>query len=116
MSKTRQEIFDIAYRGLASQGFERSAIPNGHCLYFGPDGRRCAIGWNLPDNLPSGSVDGVGYGLYDAMADADISEDEFDFAEALQAAHDDASNTEDMKARMAMFAAHYNLTIPEVSP
>lgn len=43
---TPQEAFDKAARGLKSQGFRRSADGMG-CLYNGPEGRHCAVGWLL---------------------------------------------------------------------
>ena len=51
---TKQEAFDKAVRGLASQGWERSVDVSGLwpvCSYRGPGGRRCAIGWLISDEL-----------------------------------------------------------------
>jgi len=60
-----QEAFDTAVRGLASQGFRRSVASDGEsCMYNGPDGRHCALGWLIVDveidkgdnSAPSGSI------------------------------------------------------------
>lgn len=46
---TKQEIFDAAVRGLASQEYARSATDpqddDPMCLYNGPGGIHCAVGW-----------------------------------------------------------------------
>jgi hypothetical protein len=122
VSKTRQEIFDIAYRGLASQGFWPSTDEDGdNCRYRGVDGKRCAIGWCIPDkayrsvmenNTPS-AANPIGKIICQA---AGIADDDRMWADRLQAAHDVSISPETMKARLLIFAGEYGLTIPEVSP
>ena len=46
---TPQEIFDTAARGIIGQGGP-SVVLGGACLYRGPNGRKCAAGWLLPDD------------------------------------------------------------------
>lgn len=43
-------MFDTAARGIISQG-GKSANAIGECLYRGPDGRKCAAGWVISDNV-----------------------------------------------------------------
>lgn len=109
--KTRQQIFDTAYRGLASQGFRKSAA-KGRCLYRGPNGRKCAIGWCIPDDV---KFDEATYTLNKALDDAGISQDDDWFCCELQTVHDSARSPDDMKGSLADFADEYDLTIPEVS-
>lgn len=55
MLTTRQELFDTAIGGLRSQGGPSIKIREGAsvshaCLYRNADGRKCAIGWLIPDD------------------------------------------------------------------
>lgn len=45
-----QKLFNKAVKGLASQKFRRSYRDGEGCLYRGPRGKRCAIGWLIPDS------------------------------------------------------------------
>ena len=54
--ESKQAIFDTAVRGLASQGFKRSVSEGdtasgegATCLYNGPGGIHCAVGWLIVD-------------------------------------------------------------------
>lgn len=55
---TPQEIFDFTTRKIIEQGGP-SRGPNG-CLYRGPFGRKCAIGWLIPDNECPTNIEAVG--------------------------------------------------------
>ena len=49
-----QEIYDTAVAGLASQGFQpayNTDYGGPSCAYRGTEGRKCAIGWCIPDEL-----------------------------------------------------------------
>lgn len=50
MTMTLQEVFDNAWRGVLGQR-EASAGNNGTCKYRMFSGRRCGIGWSIPDDL-----------------------------------------------------------------
>lgn len=120
MTKTRQEIFDIAYRGLASQGFKRSK-DGGACAYRDSNGRKCAIGWLIPDDkyTPYIENDTPSAGCqngYMVRELAGISYEDASFATNLQRCHDDATNCVGVKSRLRDFAKRYKLTIPEVTP
>lgn len=60
---TRQEIFDKAYLGMASQGFRASLRrpDSNSSAYRAPDGCRCSIGWVIPDNLYDPVFEGLRY-------------------------------------------------------
>jgi len=53
-----QEVFDTAVAGLASQDFKPSVNKYGSCRYRGRGGRRCAIGWCIPDKLYKRGMEG----------------------------------------------------------
>jgi hypothetical protein len=48
--KTDQEIFDTVAKHLLAQG-ERAITENGACAYRGVEGRKCAIGCLIPDEV-----------------------------------------------------------------
>ncbi len=61
-----QEVFDTAVAGLASQDFKPSVNKEGNCRYRGSGGRRCAIGWCIPNKLYNSGMEGVGvFGVID---------------------------------------------------
>lgn len=45
----KQVTFDIVARGLLDQG-ARAVAPNGRCVFRGPDGNRCALGFLIEDH------------------------------------------------------------------
>ncbi len=121
----KQDFFNRAVAGLASQGFARSQS-EGMCKYRGPDGKRCALGhliadevyqknWDLTGSLvkPLEAVLGFAPGPHDAR-----------FFDQLQQAHDNSYGYDDaglkvdrpetMKSNLRVFAEENELTIPEV--
>lgn len=114
--RTRQEIFDIAYRGLASQGWKQSSNASGSCAYRGKNGLKCAIGWLIPDEKYKRHMD-RGNSSIDhkpsVVNAAGINKSDMSFAVALQMIHDEVPSSE-LKASMEDFARDYGLTIPEV--
>lgn len=119
---TRQQIFNTAYHGLAAQGFERSfqedlLRPNkGRCQYRGDNGRRCALGYCIPDSLYSENLEGVTiYKLPRHFLDKiGIRKKDIGFANNLQQVHDFSVNPSDLRFKLELFAAKYGLTIPEL--
>lgn len=125
----RQKAFNTAYHGLAAQGFERSMGPSRtkgdadqRCAYRAPDGKRCALGYMIPDAIYSPKIEGYGPArLPDAFWDYiggkrsenahEISSDE-KFLADLQRAHDESITPDTMKFALAKFARQYGLTIP----
>lgn len=111
---TRQEVFDRAYIGLASQGFERS-YEGVSCLYRGPHGRRCAIGWNISDERYGTDLEGLCADDEPVLRAAGINRRSAGFAALLQASHDRADSPSHMRDLLEDVAERYHLTIPKVS-
>ncbi len=115
--EAHQDIFNRAYLGLASQHFERSMnADQTKCMYRGECGRRCAIGWCIPDEdyTPTfetlairHAIDGS-RALQERFANIDPN-----FLSLMQRAHDGYLPSE-MRERLEVLAANYGLTIPEI--
>ena len=126
MSKARkQELFNKAVAGLASQGFEASVDTDGTCQYRGPNGKRCAVGWLISDASYSPEMEGKtpeksGYKAAAAMFEALFpSAAERTFLTNLQACHDRAFNSAANEAvavamvkNLDAFARLHDLVIP----
>ncbi len=119
MITDKQEMFNAAFIGLASQGFERSVDDTGQCLYRGPNKKKCAIGWCLTDEEVE-SID-----IYDDAHDVvwefwtgDRSGDEFYsfnmFAHELQEVHDTSEIPDVMEEKLISFATTRHLNVPSI--
>lgn len=53
----KQQIFEKVCDGLHSQGWRRSERET-QCMYRGPEGRRCAVGWLIPDDIYKTAMEG----------------------------------------------------------
>lgn len=112
MTRTRQEIFDIAYRGLKSQGFRRST--NGReCRYRGPSGLRCAVGHLIAPENYKRRFEGQPASDIAILAAANVTHDDATFLEDLQKCHDRGGSSKMMQANLYEFAQKHGLTIPE---
>lgn len=129
-TKTRQQMFNEAYKGLKDQGWRRSieADPNHPvCLYRGVDGCKCAIGQLIPDDKYFIEMEGAGTlpdfidihnhakvaGLQEAVRKAaGIPERELPFARQMQIAHDSGTRPADMEALFDGLARRYELEVP----
>lgn len=114
----RQELFNMAYVGLAKQEFVPSrdtSVTFGHCLYRGPNGRKCAIGHCIPDDkyMPAMESEGVVSISKVIQEVAGIEAADIWFADGLQKIHD-LSDKDNMRNRLEAFAVENNLSIPEV--
>ncbi len=110
MTRTRQEIFDLAWNGLKAQGFERARHKIGGCAYRDEAGRRCAIGHCIPDDAYEDELEGpIGRDVLDA---ANISQADLEFCRNLQRRHDYADGPKDMADGLIQFARDNALTIP----
>lgn len=105
-----QQLFDIAYAGLAKQGFIRSYDLIRGCMYRSPDGLKCAIGQCIPDRLYTPSMDDNGtlQGILESIGYTG----NYDFACELQEAHDSADDPDSMRINLMDFAHEYGLTTP----
>jgi len=136
-----QEIFNIAYLGLASQGFKQSlSLAKSACSYRGKDGLKCAIGHVITDDDLATSLDS---GMYNEPEDTksgfsisslltgslpldkkvqeifDSSPQFIEFLRDLQNVHDRVPDDwkkdtipEHMKRNMEAFAATHKLSVP----
>ena len=88
---TIQTIFDIVTKGIISQGGpsydDSSEIVS--CCYRGPDGRKCAAGWLIPDNMFDPAMNNMIISEVPEML-PDKFRDELSFIRQLQRIHDDA--------------------------
>lgn len=110
MTYTKQEAFNTSYLGVIGQGgFSRD---DDACMYRGPNGLKCGIGWLIDDETAKG-IEGKGIDrLPDVIAKIGLSDG---FLLQLQFAHDHARDMPDYRRRMADIASEHNLTIPEVT-
>lgn len=112
MTRTRQEIFDLAWNGLKAQGFRRAYGGIGvGCLYRGPDGMKCAIGHCIADERYDPEMDMCGQRSL-AFRAAGVASEDYDFAIELQTVHDCGRRPEAMEDNLRRFASRHSLTIP----
>lgn len=108
-----QEQFDIILTGIRWQGGP-SVTTNGWCRYRDDNERRCAIGWLIPDDKYSDSLEGAGaLSVWVREAAGYLEEDEDDM-DALQCIHDRAAEHPDKffdtwERGMASFAHYHGL-------
>jgi len=57
---TKQETFDVVARHLLTQNAKSEEVVNGrrYCRYRGDEGRRCAVGVLIPDDIYSAEFEG----------------------------------------------------------
>jgi len=118
--RSRQEIFDIAYRGLAAQGFKQSvsAAAKG-CAYRGDGNLKCAVGHLIADADYNPGLEGLLASGASICAAGRINPSDRYFAHHLQKAHDisipdGADAAETIKHRLEEFAKDFDLTVPQV--
>lgn len=111
---TRQEMFDKAWIGLKSQGFEQSLDEDGDtCVYRGEAGRKCAIGWCIPDDKYHVGLEKQSpFNSGELRRAAGIADADARFASELQGVHDNSRSPAEMLLQIRAFAAEHNLTIP----
>lgn len=121
----KQDIFNKAYLGLASQGFRRSMKvlelekgENHLCAYRGDDGLKCAIGHCIDDKNYKPSLETRGaqeLEVRQAMGlKGRLNSDDRCFLGGLQGCHDYTSHADLMQDRLREFAAEYSLTVPDL--
>jgi hypothetical protein len=54
---TLQEVFDNALNGVRRQHYAPSNCKTGACAYRGNPGMACGIGWSIPDDIYSPTMD-----------------------------------------------------------
>ena len=109
---TIQEMFDKAVRGLAGQGWRRSAAEYGGCMYHSPNGDRCAWGHVDPEGTKGQSMYVSGLARAGTGIAGQLTNDELTFVEAIQRAHDFGPVSE-MPLRFKRLGERYGLAWPE---
>lgn len=123
---TKQEMFDRAVRGLASQGFEQctflpgsNGYMNSSCAYSytRDDGfiMHCAWGWVDPEGTVSLLAGVRTLRVNKCGLAAHLSEEDTDpqgFAARLQRAHDRSFGRDDMVNKLSSVACDFQLTWP----
>jgi len=114
--RTLQETFDFIVKHLAEQ--KKAARNYSTCLYRTPDGRSCAVGCLLSDEVAikcdarswDSSIDKV---WDDAKAELILSDKDecgaIEFYQKMQNAHDDSSNADELRQRLNSIADLYLL-------
>lgn len=112
--KSRQKLFDLAYRGLHAQGWVKSES-FGQCLYRGPNGLKCAIGHCMSDRAYNPDLENLSPSNNMVRDAVGISIKNEAYACDLQNCHDSAETPEQMKNHFHMLAKVWDLQIPEVA-
>lgn len=117
---TKQTAFDVMWNGLKAQGWQKS-MTNNVCTYRGDNGRKCAVGHLIPDEIYHERMERIPIqvvyfelGKYILPTKEDVQF--FGFLEEARWAHDYAIETNkkhNMESCMRRLAKRHNLTIPE---
>lgn len=115
---TIQEMFDKAYIGLASQGFEKCKLEKikdnfSPCAYSDGKGNHCAWGW-IDLSLGPEAFGVINLWRHNIGVAGTLDQKQLGFAVDLQGAHDTAADSKDMKKLLNDVAKRYNLSIPNV--
>lgn len=57
---TKKEYYDLLVETSAAGGFPSVEADSGHCKYRGPNGKKCAVGLLIPDELYDPRMDNPG--------------------------------------------------------
>lgn len=110
---TRQEMFNRAWNGLKSQGWNHAAEGT-VCVYLTKDGRRCAWGWVDPENTPYRIRTLIHLRADNVGIAGRLSYPDYLFAIELQSAHDSwLGSAPSLELAMSTLASRYKLTVPE---
>lgn len=120
--RTRQELFDNAYKGVVAQGRPAYDDATDSCMYRGPDNTKCGIGHSIPNYKYRKAMENRGATADVILTAARIAPEDTTFARRLQACHDDAAIStstlpqflESFNRRMTVLAQSYHLEVPNV--
>lgn len=116
MNSETQELFNKIYLGLKSQNFEKSAIyenDNLRCLYRGPNGLKCAVGFLVTDEKYNESIEHMSPCDLIAKKIVELSDIHIIFLREMQSIHDNACDPEDMRLELESYAKDLGLVIPK---
>lgn len=116
LTSDNQRLFNDAYLGLKSQGFQRSIDLNHQCVYRSPDGLKCAIGHCIPDT--DYHPDMEGYDIQNNLAALEVLDTRYpeysrSLARELQQAHDSFNPSTTIEDRLKAVAVDFNLEVPD---
>lgn len=121
--ETRQKMFDKVAVHLVTQGTYAGILVSPgeiRCFYRADDGKRCAIGCLIPDELyhrrmerssVSGILDCGDFNLDTVLKPEVVGRK---FLAELQLVHDDEANWLNIRGALARFAKTYNLNLPKL--
>jgi hypothetical protein len=110
--RTLQEMFNLAYKGLESQNWQKSQNSDGSCAYTIESELKCTIGHTIPDIAQYQSAEWFSKGVIEVPPEIlDTEASTLDLV-WLQRAHDWSKSPENCKARLEAFAERRRLTIP----
>lgn len=127
LQEVMQDCFNRSYLGLKSQGFEHS-FHKSACLYRDPEGRKCAIGHLIPDEMYIPDIEDLApnslvmdypkffYGVFPYLEEKADRDALVRFLTNLQSVHDCSTSPNDMERNLHSFALLRNLSIPEDCP
>jgi hypothetical protein len=120
-----QEMFDQAVLGVVGQG-KRSVNAAGKCLYRGPNGLKCAVGFLIADKRYNAEYNGAGasspevINMIEASIGRELKNIEISVLESLQTMHDGCERPghfiDDFIRGVTCVAKDYNLKMPVVLP
>lgn len=112
---SKQNLFNMMWRGLKGQGWEQSNESHGGCMYRGRDGNKCAIGHCISDSVANTWDDSGQSSISDILWDEGVSASRIQFLHSAQRAHDKALSRTPASMELAFrqFAEDHNLSIPE---
>lgn len=124
---TNQEAFDKALFGIRAQGYLQSISENDKCAYRGEDGRKCAIGHCLPDELAE-EIKWLDTATFSSWSSIRKAPEFAEFSSVkmlqgcnpsllseLQNVHDSMQDKENFEDRMQEIAQFYDLVYTPVS-
>ena len=116
---TPQEIFDTVAKHLFTQGCRSAELdedPHSACLYRGPEGRMCAVGVLIPDELYNTDMEFQNAAYLVGKVGSPFPEwmkANENLLHSLQISHDRPHhwlNSEAMRERLRVVAGHYDLS------
>lgn len=125
---TKQEIFNIVFRGAAAQNFKKSVKnvrkdeegmePVTTCMYRGDDGCKCFIGHLIHDDdyKPELEYKRPTALVFDVFFDAKNEALRYGFIHELQRVHDCSTSPANQVDRILEFAHKHQLELPDDVP
>lgn len=107
-----EQAFEIATNGLASQQWEKSWVPSRigmDCKLRSPDGKKCALGWLIPDEEYTPDMDTWG----SEWPLPDISQD---LLNDMRQGHDHSFSPRDMWSCFSRIAEKYRFPFTHPAP